>query len=475
MKKQNIHVPFHIKIPAGHSKFIIPVPKAFNDRIFDFTDLTLVPDYYALLAADYEMDTDEELNQIVEFEIFLSAMFSENPFPVEPFEKPASVKTTPELAKWINDRFEETRPNGYYHLGVFFDWTDLSFVPGGDQSWDDYVIEKSMEYYGVPFDKRLHFNALPLSARDVPGANNYLFPTEPGDETAMSLRFRMNVTPNARAMYSTDLQLLDFGFSAAQIGPRQSNKKFFFSNKHSNEFQTFTAAGEYNDDLNKRTVFRVSMTIYRKMMETETEKVQVTRQKMRVNTEMFNAVQKTLHDISNECNLEVSVTYDPEKKRFTFHFPENPKISITIHPAEELSNRLGFNLISDITKRNATSTEKKEDTPDMREAEKKARALVNDTSIVMVTDDNSFSMTTVGVSEKLMASLMPDGPYLKMSRGDDSPPKMRLPSVFTGSAADVPATFKLHRFLDDGHPTNLQWKHDGYIYGVLRGTTSVDH
>jgi hypothetical protein len=217
------------------------------------------------------------------------------------------------------------------------------------------------------------------------------------------------------------------------------------------------------------------MTIYRKMMATETEIVRVTRKENRVNTEMFTKVQKTLHDISTSCNLQMGVTYDPDKKKFTFTFPESDVIDVTLHPATELSDRLGFNLISDITKRNATSTEKCEDTPDMKEAEKKARALVNDTSIVIVTDDNSWSMTTVGVSEKLMASLMPDGPYLRMSHGNKIPPMMRLPSVFTGSAAEVPATFKLHRFLDDGHPYNLQWKHDGYIYGVLQGTTSVDH
>jgi hypothetical protein len=187
---------------------------------------------------------------------------------------------------------------------------------------------------------------------------------------------------------------------------------------------------------------------------------------------MFDAVQKTLNKISKGCNLEVSVTYEGgDKKRFTFHFPDNPSINITLHPAVELSNRLGFNLISNITKRNPTSTEKCEDTPDIREAEKKARALVQDTGIVIVSDDNSRSVATVGISEQLMASLMPDEGSLKMSKCDDDPPKMQLPSVFTGSAATVPATFKLHRFLDDGHLVNLQWKHDGYIYGVLRGTS----
>jgi hypothetical protein len=469
--QQDINVPFNIKIPAGHSKFIIPVPKAFNDRMFQFSELTLMPDYLSLLAADFQMDTDEELDELVDFPMYLSAGIQGNLYPGI-ISIPSTIVTTPALIQFLNPVIEGLKPEGLKRLGLFFDWTDLTFVPG-KETWDDYVKDKAMEYYGEVYNPGKHFNALPVSARDVKGANNYLFPTMPSDETRLSLRFRMHVAPNTVGMYSSDLQLYDLGFTRAQLGKRNAKKQYEFRNEKDGDFQMFQAEEEYIQALNKKTPLKISLTILTDNFISASRSVLVTRRQVRTNTEMLTAVKKTLLELVDLSNINLGLTYDNDEKikKFTFSFPANPVLNVTLHPAVELSNRLGFNLISNITKRNATSTEKCEDTPDIKEAEKKARALVYDTRIVIVTDDNSSSMMTVGISEKLMASLMPflDG-SLKMSQCDITPPKMRLPSVFTGSSDVVPATFKLHRFLDHENLVNLQWKHDGYVFGVLRGT-----
>jgi hypothetical protein len=469
MKKQNINVPFRIKIPAGQCKFTIPVPKDFNDRLYSFNELVLEPDFMSLLAADYEMDTDEELHEVVEYPMFVSAAINGTLYPGV-VAIPSTVVTTPQLAKFVSDIFEGLKPEGLKRDGHFFDWVDLSYDPK-EETWDAYVRKKALAYYGREFDPAVHFNALPSSVRDLKGTNNYLFPTQPPDAVKIQLRFRMWVAPNIVAWYTSDLQLYDLGFSKAQLGNRNKKKQYEFANDKDNGYQMFQAEEEYMTNVSKKTPLKISLPTNTKNFVSGIENVLVTREKARINVEMLAETSKALVQLVEMSNVVMALTYDPDAKKFKFSFPTNPALDVTLHPAENLSQRLGFNLISNISNQNPESVEKVEDARDIKNAEKKARALVHDTSIVIVSDDNSKSMTTVGISEQFMASLMPtvDG-TLVMSKCEEHAPRMRLPSVFTGSSAIVPATFKLHRFLDHENLVNLQWRHDCYVYGVLRGS-----
>jgi hypothetical protein len=239
IKKPNINVPFRIKIPAGSSTFTVPVPKAFNDRLYHFSDLVLVADYYSLLAFDYGLDVQEELDEMVDYSFFLTCPMAASPYGPD-VVMPASVKTTLVTAKWINDKFEEIKPEGLIHLGMFFDWTDLRYVPSATQTWDDWIVAMATSYYGVPYSPDLHFNKLPLSARTVKGSNNYLFPTTPTEEDEANIRFRMHLSPNAKIQCSTDGHLFDMGFSIPQIGNRIKSR-YNFINEESNRFAMIQA------------------------------------------------------------------------------------------------------------------------------------------------------------------------------------------------------------------------------------------
>ena len=45
--------------------------------------------------------------------------------------------------------------------------------------------------------------------------------------------------------------------------------------------------------------------------------------------------------------------------------------------------------------------------------------------------------------------------------------RTKMPSIYTGSTATVPATFRLSRYLDGNNLVNLAWKTGAYIYGTL--------
>jgi hypothetical protein len=207
------------------------------------------------------------------------------------------------------------------------------------------------------------------------------------------------------------------------------------------------------------------------LLESDVVPVALTRKDVRTNTVLWDSVKKTLNILTEASNLNVQLDYIAAEKKFKFAFPVNDLLNVSLHPSQDLANRLGFNLISNITKMNAKSTEKCEDTPDLVDAEKKARAMAYDTSIVIVSNEYSSSMMTAGISEQFMASLMPTwSGTLKLSPISDTLPKMRLSNVYSGSSDTVPATFRLHRYLDHENLVNFQWRHDAYIYGVLQGS-----
>jgi hypothetical protein len=136
----------------------------------------------------------------------------------------------------------------------------------------------------------------------------------------------------------------------------------------------------------------------------------------------------------------------------------------------ELTERLGFNIVGEIGATRARGLPV-DDAPDFDNAMAKARALVFDTGMVVVSDENSRSMMTADMYENFVANLMPhsDG-VLKLSSFSDTRPKMRLPSVFTGSSDKIPASFRLHRYFDNGNRVSLQWLEDAFVVGVLRGS-----
>ena len=136
----------------------------------------------------------------------------------------------------------------------------------------------------------------------------------------------------------------------------------------------------------------------------------------------------------------------------------------------ELSQRLGFGLGGTVTEENAKG-KKIIDSSDVKDSRKKAIALAYDTGIVVISDENSFSCSTVGIFERVMGNLYPthDG-QLKLSEYDvcHDPATMKVPHYMDDSDGFVKARFKLWRFDENKVLIPLVFKMGSYIQGNLK-------
>jgi len=470
---KDVFVPFHVDIPAGHSTFTVSIPTRFANREFFFSNVVLVPDFYSQQAAGYDLDIPEELNQLILYNLYLKVNFK-----TEPKLHPASftpennVITTAQFAKKANDFFQTNKPIGLQHLGCFFDWIDTRFESTSGLSWDDYIKLMAVTYYGEPYNEAKHYNALPISARTVYGANNYLYPTRLSDATLENLRFRFNIAPNTNALFSTNGQLQSMGFSNSQIGDKVDRNRHVMENDSKTQFETIEAENEAKIELTKDNKMIMSLQVNQKNFYSEQVQVSLTKGESYKNANYLNLIKKGLKELADQCNIETNFSYDTITKIFSFTFPNNPSMdNFTIVVPTELAERLGFGLITDIKENNKTG-EIADDTINVNEMADKAIALAMDTSLVIISDDNSSSNLTAGIYEKFMAALYATGKgTMEIPESDFyyEPAKMRVPSIYSGSTATVPATFKLYRYLDRNQLVNLVWKTGAYIYGILRG------
>lgn len=472
---KEVYVPFRNFIPAGHSDFTVQVPLAYAKRNFFFSYLVLVPDFYSLQAALFKLDTDEELNiPIPYFLTYKINLPNESSLYPDSITIPTTTIIPVTFARDINEFFETKRPVGTSHLGMFFDWYDLRFDDVEDLTWDEYVREiTAIEYYGVDFDEHLHFNKLPPSARSVLGANNYLFPTSMSDELYKHIRWRINLAPMVDGLFSTPSQLFDLGFTLAQLGnQRRYKNKYVIENDSKVNFKTMMAENIPLQILDKKYQCIVSLKSHLSTYLTHPIEFSVTKEESLKNSNYAKKIKKVMQEYAQECNFIMGFNYNDTTKKFSFVFSDNPVLNFTVIEIPlELSERLGFDFVTDIRK-TANTGEEVNDTFDIKEAETKARALAYDTSVVIISHSNSSANTTAGINSSYMAALYPTGfGTLEISPVEAcfKPPTMKLPITQYGTPVTVPATFKLSRFLDTNELTNLIWTNGAYIFGVLRG------
>lgn len=470
---EEVYVPFKERIPIGTSTFSINVPVIYSDRQFFFSSLVLVPDFYSLAALIEGLDDPEIFNTLIDYEIRLRTNFLDRPnyFPEE-FVTAPTVRTTWELAKAINDFFEAHKPAPSTRLGCFLDWQDIRFN-GDVESWEEWMARFALSYYGEPLDPAKHFNALPLTARTVVGVNNYLFPTILSDEDREHLRFRIVVAPNLDILFSTDKALLNLGFSEDQIGERSARKKIVWRNEDNNSFQFFQAENDFDNILNKSTVFKVGLRVANNMYLSDSMIVSIKKGDSIKNEKYLDMFKKALDSLAYESNLKLDLSYNKAEKTFSFTFPEDRAIgSSTLFLPADLSERLGFNSVTEINNTNKKG-QPVTDEIDVEKTLANARALGYETGVVIVTNANVPANTTAGMSEQFMCSLYPTstGTFeIPILESCFKPPSTSLPNFYSMANATVPTTFKLSRYTDNDTLVHLDWKNNAFVSGLLRGS-----
>lgn len=472
VETRDIFVPFKSFVPPGHSTFEIPVPRTYLNRIFSFDNLMMIPNMYMDQAAQFDLDTEEELDEILSYEIYLKVDFDpRNMFYPGVYVGIPGTKTIFKLARDGNIFFETKKPPGIKHLGGYFDWIDLRFENVQDEGFDAYMQSMAPSFYGEKYDPAKHYNALPQSARKIPGANNYLFPTEKSADVIENIRFRLNLAPNTEANFSTDGHLKNMGFNEQQIGLRNTKKQFTMVNEGLISFNTITADDIMNVELTvKPSDFKMYLLIHNTNFTSESNYVGLSRRDAMKNENYEIAIRNTLSQFEDQCNLQFGVTYSAALQKFTFLFPNNLNMrNMRIVLVPELSERLGFELHNEITEQNRVG-HKIEDL-DTKDTEDKARALAHDTGVMIVSDFSTNTNTTFGINERYMASLYPTESGTMVIHVNElchEQPTMQIPDE-SMTQPIIPVTFLLSKYLENNELVNLVWKEGFSMQGTLRG------
>jgi hypothetical protein len=108
---------------------------------------------------------------------------------------------------------------------------------------------------------------------------------------------------------------------------------------------------------------------------------------------------------------------------------------------------------------------------DPKETEDRARALSHETGLIIVSDYNTGTNTTVGIGKRYMAALYPTetgNMVMNVNEICNQQPVMTLPSVNMTNEY-IPVTFLLSRFSGHNKLVNLVWKEGFTMQGTLRG------
>ena len=477
MKEEEKYVPFREYIPAGHSTFSVPIPNYFSDQEFYFSYCTLTPSIFSDQAAKMDLDPKEELEQEFKYKIYYQGEYKDG-LPLFPDSLLIFGSETDALAivDRINTFFETKKPTGMNHLGMFIDWYDIRFEVLKDTSWDSFVQDlMAFEYYGVPYNEKLHYNKLPVSARSIPGANNYLFPTSHVTDVMDNIRFRINIAPNTNVVYSTDSQLLALGFIPIQIGKRKKNNKLKMENNLHDEFDCITAMLKPSLTIMRGNQLTIGLEPHSNYIVTDPFTFTVTRKENFKNLNYKTKIAQAMEAYGVRSNLNFGFSYDATAKKFSFEFPDNPAFDyFMIAIPSELAQRLGFDLTTNIKKEKRIGKATKDaDDFNIDETANEARALCLEIALVLVSDYYNSSNTTAGMNNAYLTALYPTSTgtsmEIPMVESCHAPATMRLSSTLANAKGYVLPKFKLSRFLDNRNLVNFVWTQGAYVSGILRG------
>jgi hypothetical protein len=234
--------PFKTTLPAGHSKFVVRVPRHFSDRLFSLSECNIVPDYYSQQAAHANLDTEEELESEKMFEMYITAQIPVDLYG-DKYTQNTATNMVSAFVKEVNTFFETKKPAGMTSP-FFFDWISKKRLAQEEKTdWPAWITSNAALYYDDVFSETRHGNALPPSVKTVQDATNYAYPTTLVASYLEEIRVRMTLAPNTKVTFSAGKQLASMGFSDAQIGERQGKKQFVFENSSMTDYLTIQAEG----------------------------------------------------------------------------------------------------------------------------------------------------------------------------------------------------------------------------------------
>ena len=169
---------------------------------------------------------------------------------------------------------------------------------------------------------------------------------------------------------------------------------------------------------------------------------------------------KCIAEAALEANTIFGLEYNDSEKRFSFKYPSNDYLKITLKVTSDTAKSLGFGDVERISERSVSKPIVSDF--DVSGNEDKARSLVYDTGMVILTLDHMSSISSSGLQDKFMGSLYPTLPGALVFNPIKAP-EVSLPYHTSR------LHFSLFRFTEKSEPSPLGWNAGAYLYGHLIG------
>ena len=479
----DVNTHFRVPIASGESTFTIEIPQSYlqdSRRRFHFNELHLTPDYYSLEAEAMEIDADPEIERTSEWDVKVKISYSE-PKTVygSSYEHSPSLTKTSDLLAKLNAHFESKKPDFALTTPFFIDWIDTALQE--DSLIDDYVPMMTNTYYGDDYDPATHFDALPLSVRNLEGVNNFLPPvggTMPENLTYMArIRLRFWMAPYTKAVFSNvNIFSEDLAFPLLTLGTKTNNQIHLTNDKP--HWLILAISEEAPKQAVSKVPFKLTLQASSTPIVSRIKHISMSQRHWLNNAKLAEILVEAFKQSSRECNVKFSLMFDTQDKTFKVSLPEAGDImAVNIFCEAEFANRLGFGYQTYIGLGMKAAPQK--DRYNTEDAKRRAVAVVFDTGPIICALDNVSSNTTSGSLYQTMAALYPD------SAGTLSMPRpvcqCSVSSAASAGAAQIsvnaragaskfPVTFRLLRIYDDQSVADFSWKSNAYIYGVLQGS-----
>lgn len=466
---EEVATPFRIVVPAGESTFDIHVPKHYltNDRRFYFKHLRLVPDFYNKQADQLGLDTDPNMNTIIDYPVQVKLQYNDaSTFYGPTYKNSSTINSTLDAIERINDHFETNKPEASYATPFFIDWTDV--VQEKTTTPNRYVPKEAIHYYDEEFDAILHGDRLPTSVQGMDDVNNFLPPIESITSPLLyeNIRLRLWMGPYTRAVFSSLQPFVDdWGFTEEQFG-RPYKLQYTLINKTHTWRPVLTAAKSPKRNFTK-VDFRVTVAPWNPLMVNKQRVTSLSKRDWNDNAKVTHYLKHLFQNVSNHTNTIFSFGFDENEKRFYFDLPTSEKFAVTIVCTPEFALRLGYSRTQFIVRGMEAKPQK--DKLSVVDAQTKAMSVVYDTGPIICTLDNISSNTTSGADDQFMAALYPKLPGELCMPESGTSHSVHLCILRQSTAAFVPITFRLLRIYDNEKSSNLVWNHDAYVYGTFSG------
>lgn len=482
---QDVYTHFQERIPINSSGFSLPNPNTFRDgidRMYRFEYLEIVPEYFSILATENELENENinptitrnsirfecgftekfygETNQLEinlsKGEQKLSSFLSElNKFTDE--NKNPAYLFPPLVVDWVNNKILTLRDNAnlltYLHRDA-----ELFYKTKPEVDEDGEETENEV----TTFVEKTHTNVLPVSTKNMPFVNTFLFPDD--DISFLNTRVRFIIAPNTRLSFSNLLLLNLLGFTSKAYGEKRGEKnRYHIVNTSPDKRMEVIAENPPVDQiLNIIGTTNVYISLANSFVSFTREYLSTKYKESKVTTLIFNELNNLFKKVSRDCYIQFGILYDAAVKRFKFVFSDNPTFGSRIVLSSGLQKMLGYNS-NVINHSNTVSNNIDPTKADITKFLNLCKILTQDTCDVIVTLANVPSLLNRGQTEQIVAALLPKDDILKKVKTVS--PYFRVPEN------DQDVVFKIYRHSEGGRGKviSLGWPIGCYIYGMICG------